>query len=74
MEQFRDQADEMQYNRRIFLFTTNDNPEPNLESQERQKLMDFARSLPDQKVNLDVFPLVFDQNAFDYKVRIRISN
>ena len=52
---------------RIFLFTTNDNPVPN--EADRKKLIDFVHSLQDKNIVLEIFPLTFGKNSFDFKVR-----
>lgn len=57
-----------EYIQRIFLFTTNDNPVPN--PMARKKLVDFVHSLQDKKIVIEVFPLSFGKNSFDFKVRL----
>jgi hypothetical protein len=55
-----------EYVQRVFLFTTNDCPVEN--ESEKTKLVDFVRSLQEKKIELEVFPLTFDKNCFDFKV------
>ena len=56
-----------EYVQRIFLFTTNDNPAED-DDNARKKLVDFVHSMQDNKIVMEVFPLVFGKDSFDFKV------
>jgi hypothetical protein len=62
----RNNVNPKEYVQRIFLFTTNDNPIE--DEMKRKKLVDFVHSLQDKKIVIEVFPLIFGKDSFDFKV------
>ena len=50
---------------RLFLFTTNDDPCTN-DPESLQTVKEYLKLMENNNVDIELFPLVFEENKFDY--------